>query len=133
MPPALFVHPLSTGLCGQSTRRGRFSDESFCRRDIQFNLPFVRIASTTFCEKFAIFTVRAHRHPSIAAIASQRPRKADYWNTPLTDRDQHCSALIVAPMQNRTETSELLGLAEKRRDFDFWPEPRFHRHIELAE
>jgi hypothetical protein len=47
--------PLFSPKRGRSTRRGRFSDESFRLRDIQFNQPQIRVEASATREEIVEF------------------------------------------------------------------------------
>ena len=107
--PRFSLHCLSTPRRRQSTLGGRFSDESFCGRDVQFDLPFIGVAAPPPRQEIGqagnIPGGGPDPAPRIAPVAAQLPREARHRQAALADREQQRAALRIAAVQDGAESA----------------------------
>ena len=103
-----------------SSPRGRFSDEPFGVRDIQFDRPQILVESCPFGEEIRNFRGfgrfgRARPAPSIVAVEVENPLEAGEVPAARADQQEQRPALLVALAEDGREIAVGLGPAQDRR------------------
>ena len=109
-----------------STRRTRFSDESFRVCDIYLDLPQIRVETCLLQQELtdlAGFAVRSWSDPAPAIIAAgpiQRTLQAGDMRSAAGHHYQEDTAVRIAAAQNCAETTVCTGPAKNGGSFDRW-------------
>ena len=123
MPPALVLlggSPLSRQ---GSTHGGRFSDEPFRLRDIQFDCPRILVEACASREEIGDFrgTCRfggSHGLPSIASVEVQDSLQASHVTAPAGDQKEDRTPFGIALLENGSEVSGGRSTPDDACDFD---------------
>ena len=105
VPPALSLNVVSPPMLRGSRRAGRFSDESFRLRDVQFDLPQIRVESCLLFEEVPNLLgtrslSRPDRRPCISSAHEiQRALQASYMTPPARNHQQQASTLRITSTQ----------------------------------
>ena len=124
MPPALFVQVVSPPKPQGSTQGGRFSDESFRRCDVQFNLPRIRVEPCLLFEELTQIggtkrSFRAHTAPYVRISSEIKGSlEARPMFAAAADDQQQTSPVRVAPLENRREVPVAGRSPDQRRSFE---------------
>lgn len=106
-----------------STRKGRFSDEPFGVRDIQFDHPRIFVEACTTSEKIRNFdgTRRlgwSDALPAVASVDVQNALKTSLVNASAADEKKERTPLLVPVFDYCCETTISEGAANESRGFD---------------
>jgi hypothetical protein len=110
-------------VAARSTHRGRFSDESFRLRDIQFNQPQIPVDPSAPREEIrqidGTFRVDGtNLSPAIGAVDPERAFQASDVPAATANHKKQRAAIRVTPVKDRGEISIGLRPAEDRGGFE---------------
>jgi hypothetical protein len=107
----------------RSTHRGRFSDEPFGVRDVQFDRPRILVEPCATREEIPNVggtrrVARSGELPAIAAVDVQNPFETGKMSAPAADQQEQRSAISVAPLQHRRKAAVASNSAQDRAGLD---------------
>ena len=132
MPPALVVEPVFSRSGGGSTRRGRFSDEPFGRRDIQFDYPGIRVEPSASREEIRDFDGTRRiggptSLPGIISVEGQDPFETGGVCTAARNDEEQRSALGIPFADHGREAAFGLDTPKHARRLDLCRQPAHRR------
>ena len=127
-PPLLLLSKVSPGDRSGSTRRGRFSDEPFRVRDIQFHGPEIFVEPCPLREEISNCegTWRFGRPgtlPDIPQVERQNALQTGEMPPTATDQKENGSAIRVALSKHGAESAGRLRPTQQPRNFDVRRKP----------
>jgi hypothetical protein len=131
MPPALGVIGVSLGRWQRSTHQGRFSDEPFGVRDIQFDCPRIFVEPCSPREEIGNFGGtgrfgRADGLPAIGSVGGKHTLETSDVMAAATDQQKHRTALGVTAPDYCGEITGRGNSADDGPNLDVSREPLAH-------
>jgi hypothetical protein len=127
-PPLFVLVRVSPGSPPRSTQRGRFSDEPFRVRDVQFQSPRILVKTRTFGEEASNFDGTCgfggpNSPPGVCPVERQNALEAREMQTAAADDEQQRTALGIALAEDSSEAAERLGSAQDPGGLDVRGQP----------